>query len=48
MKKQAAVKASKKTKSVSIADVKAFVLLGEKLGQQVSNAKAVQLFMAAK
>lgn len=30
------------------ADVKAFVRMGQKLGQPVSNANAVKLFMAAK
>ena len=44
MKKQAA----KKVKAVSVADVKAFVLMGEKLGQPIPSAKAVKLFMAAK
>jgi hypothetical protein len=48
MKKQAAVKASKKTKSVSIADVKAFILLADKVGAPVTKAKGFDLLMAAK
>lgn len=45
MKKQTAVKA---VKANSAADVKAFILLGIKVGAPVSKAKGFDLLMAAK